>query len=195
MHLLTAKYHHDHWICWVNEGKPCLTIQVNVCGHTGVLEYLPCHMRDRPHNKAWQVWQTTDGNMQTADCNPDLYVGRCRAMHKAHSAADTFFMKMTNCLQWQGILRNHLTTIIRSLKTCLFNQDVCGFTYIMKLHTSRYVPCASPRWITGPVMVRKPFSIINASWPWPLTPQSIGHIFDSWGACVWSFMIIGGLQS
>ena len=28
-----------------------------------------------------------------------------------------------------------------------------------------------------------------------LTPKSIGHILDSWGASVWSFMIIGGLQS
>ena len=28
-----------------------------------------------------------------------------------------------------------------------------------------------------------------------LTPKSIGHILDSWGASVWSFMIIGGLHS
>ena len=28
-----------------------------------------------------------------------------------------------------------------------------------------------------------------------LTPKSIGHILNSWGASVCSFMIIGGLQS
>ena len=28
-----------------------------------------------------------------------------------------------------------------------------------------------------------------------LTPKSIGHILDSWGVSVWSFMIIGWLQS
>ena len=28
-----------------------------------------------------------------------------------------------------------------------------------------------------------------------LTPKSIGHILDSWWVSVWSFMIIGGLQS
>ena len=44
------------------------------------------------------------------------------------------------------------------------------------------------------VMRRKPFSVIYALWPWPLTfwPQkSIGHILDSWGVCMWSFMMIG----
>ena len=92
------------------------------------------------------------------------------------------------------------------------------------------------------VMCRKPFSVIYALWPWPLTfwPQnlkgtslphgesarevswwsvkresiyapetifsnlcivtltfdlltskSIGHILDSWGVCMWSFMMIG----
>ena len=49
--------------------------------------------------------------------------------------------------------------------------------------------------ITESVIVRKPFSNNHAPWPWPLTPKSIGHILDSWGASVWSFMIIGGLQS
>ena len=50
------------------------------------------------------------------------------------------------------------------------------------------------RWITGSVIVWKPFSIINAPWTWSLTSKSIGHILDSRGASVWSFMTIGGLQ-
>ena len=29
---------------------------------------------------------------------------------------------------------------------------------------------------------------------WPFAPKSIGHILDSWGASVWSFMFIGVLQ-
>ena len=41
------------------------------------------------------------------------------------------------------------------------------------------------------VMHQKPFSIINALWPWPLTPKSIGHILDSWAVFAWSFMMIG----
>ena len=41
------------------------------------------------------------------------------------------------------------------------------------------------------VMRRKPFSVIYALWPWPLTSKSIGHILDSWGVCMWSFMMIG----
>ena len=41
------------------------------------------------------------------------------------------------------------------------------------------------------VMCRKPFSVIYALWPWPLTWKSIGHILDSWGVCMWSFMMIG----
>ena len=44
------------------------------------------------------------------------------------------------------------------------------------------------------VMRRKPFSVIYALWPWPLTfwpSKSIGHILDSWGVCMLSFMIIG----
>ena len=28
-------------------------------------------------------------------------------------------------------------------------------------------------------------------WPWPLTSKSIVHILDSWGVCMWSFMMIG----
>ena len=53
------------------------------------------------------------------------------------------------------------------------------------------------RWITGSVMVQKPFTINNAMTLTfdLLTPISIGHILDSWGASAWSFMIIGGLQS
>ena len=41
------------------------------------------------------------------------------------------------------------------------------------------------------VMRQKPFSVILALWPWPLTPTSIGSILDSWGDCMWSFMKIG----
>ena len=51
------------------------------------------------------------------------------------------------------------------------------------------------------VMRRKPFSVIYALWPWPLTSKSIGpwpltsksigHILASWGICMWSFMMIG----
>ena len=43
------------------------------------------------------------------------------------------------------------------------------------------------------VMRRKPFSVIYALWPWPLTltSKSIGHILASWGVCMWSFMMIG----
>ena len=41
------------------------------------------------------------------------------------------------------------------------------------------------------VMHRKPFSVIYALWPWPLTSKYIGHILASWGVCMWSFMIIG----
>ena len=41
------------------------------------------------------------------------------------------------------------------------------------------------------VMHRKPFSVIYALWPWPLTSKSIGHILDSWGVCMRSFMMIG----
>ena len=51
------------------------------------------------------------------------------------------------------------------------------------------------RWITESVIVRKPFSNNHAPWPWPLTSKSIGRILDSWWVSVWSFMIIGGLQS
>ena len=40
------------------------------------------------------------------------------------------------------------------------------------------------------VMRRKPFSVIYALWPWPLTLKSIGHILASWGVCMWSFMMI-----
>ena len=40
-------------------------------------------------------------------------------------------------------------------------------------------------------MQQKPFSVINALRPWPLTPKSIGHILDSRGVFVWSFMMIG----
>ena len=57
---------------------------------------------------------------------------------------------------------------------------------------SRCLKFHDKRWITQIDLVRKPFSIINI--PWPL-PKSIGHILDSWGASVWSFVIIGGLQS
>ena len=49
--------------------------------------------------------------------------------------------------------------------------------------------------ITESVIVRKPFSNNHAPWPWPLTLKSIGHILDSWWVSVWSFMIIGWLQS
>ena len=41
------------------------------------------------------------------------------------------------------------------------------------------------------VMRGKPFSVIHALWPWPLTLKSIGHILASWGVCMWSFMMIG----
>ena len=41
------------------------------------------------------------------------------------------------------------------------------------------------------VLRRKPFSVIYALWPWPLTSKSIGHILASWGVCMWSFMMIG----
>ena len=41
----------------------------------------------------------------------------------------------------------------------------------------------------------EPFSIINAHGLDLLTPKSTGHILDTWGASVWSVMIIGGLQS
>ena len=41
------------------------------------------------------------------------------------------------------------------------------------------------------VMHRKPFSVIYALWPWPLTSKSIGHILASWRVCMWSFMMIG----
>ena len=40
------------------------------------------------------------------------------------------------------------------------------------------------------LMRRKPFSVIYALWPWHLTSKSIGHILDSWGVCMWSFMMI-----
>ena len=54
--------------------------------------------------------------------------------------------------------------------------------------------------ITESVIVRKPFSNNHVPWPWPLTfdlltSKSIGHILDSWWVSVWSFMIIGWLQS
>ena len=49
--------------------------------------------------------------------------------------------------------------------------------------------------ITESVIVRKPFSNNHAPWPWPLTSKSIGHILDLWWVSVWSFMIIGWLQS
>ena len=49
--------------------------------------------------------------------------------------------------------------------------------------------------ITESVIVRKPFSNNHAPWPWPLTSKSIGRILDSWWVSVWSFMIIGWLQS
>ena len=49
--------------------------------------------------------------------------------------------------------------------------------------------------ITESVIVRKPFSNNHAPWPWPLTSKSKGHILDSWGVSVWSFKIIGWLQS
>ena len=51
------------------------------------------------------------------------------------------------------------------------------------------------RLITESVIVRKPFSNNHAPWPWPLTSKSIGRILDSWWVSVWSFMIIGWLQS
>ena len=54
------------------------------------------------------------------------------------------------------------------------------------------------RLITESVIVRKPFSNNHAPWPWPLTfgPQNqFGRILDSWWVSVWSFMIIGWLQS
>ena len=51
------------------------------------------------------------------------------------------------------------------------------------------------RLITESVIVRKPFSNNHAPWPWPLTSKSIGCILDSWWVSVWSFMIIGWLQS
>ena len=51
------------------------------------------------------------------------------------------------------------------------------------------------RLITESVIVRKPFSNNHAPWPWPLTFKSIGRILDSWWVSVWSFMIIGWIQS
>ena len=41
------------------------------------------------------------------------------------------------------------------------------------------------------IMRHKPFSVISALWPSPLTPKSIGHILNSWGVFNWSFMMIG----
>ena len=62
------------------------------------------------------------------------------------------------------------------------------------------------RWITESVIVRK--LVWRTDWrtDWqteckPIVPSGftggglIGHILDSWGASVWSFMIIGGLHS
>ena len=41
------------------------------------------------------------------------------------------------------------------------------------------------------IMRHKPFSVITALWPWPLTLKPIGHILNSWGVFVWSFIMIG----
>ena len=40
------------------------------------------------------------------------------------------------------------------------------------------------------VIVRKPFTINHAPWPWPLPSKSIGCILDSWGVSVWSSITI-----
>ena len=48
-------------------------------------------------------------------------------------------------------------------------------------------------WKRKAVMHQKPFSVINALLPCPLTPKSIGHIPGSWGVYVCSFMMLVSL--
>ena len=54
----------------------------------------------------------------------------------------------------------------------------------MKFH---YFRCTRKAMI---LMCQKSFSVINALWHWPFEKKkSIGSILDSWGICLWNFMI------
>ena len=92
---------------------------------------------------------------------------------------------------WSG---NHFqTSIIHDLDLWPFDPKINrAHPWLMG---SKCMKFHDHRLITESVIVRKPFSNNHAPWPWPLTSKSIGRILDSWWVSVWSFMIIGWLQS